>query len=226
MIKVKEDLVGKVFGILEVVSRAPDRQFAKGSLPVWNCICKCGESGVIEVFQCHLKAGHTTSCDCVKRAAVAATAIKHGKYKTREYSAWQAMKARCSLNTGNLEHKVLYSGRGIKVCNRWLNSFENFLEDMGNCPEGMSLDRIDVNGNYEPNNCRWASISEQNYNKRKSAKNTSGRVGVSAYPKNRWTAYIAKNGKSKYLGIFNTFEEAVAAREKAELELFGYILCS
>lgn len=83
--------------------------------------------------------------------------------ETREYSTWSNMRNRC-LNR-NASKYPIYGGRGIQICDRW-GLFENFLADMGERPEGMTLDRIDVNGNYEPGNCRWATVSQQNSNKR------------------------------------------------------------
>lgn len=99
------------------------------------------------------------SCGCGGRFK-----IKHGKTGSTEYKSWDGMRQRCS-NPNNSKYP-LYGGRGIKVCERWQESFENFLADMGNKPDGTTLDRIDPDGDYEPNNCRWASVTEQNNNKR------------------------------------------------------------
>jgi len=89
----------------------------------------------------------------------------HGLRQHPLYKTWCNMKQRC--NNPNQPKYKNWGGRGIKVCDRWLNSFENFIQDMGERPQGTSIDRINVNGNYEPNNCRWATIKEQNNNKRK-----------------------------------------------------------
>lgn len=118
-----------------------------------------------------------------------------------------------------------YGGRGIRICDRWsgVDGYSNFLDDMGERPENKSLDRIDVNGDYEPRNCRWSDYSLQSFNTRKSKNNTSGRTGVSwKKARNKWEAFIGKKGKCIKLGTFNTFEEAVKAREDAELKYFGF----
>ena len=91
--------------------------------------------------------------------------FKHGLSYTKEYNAWRGLKNRC-LNKNNPKYKD-YGGRGITVCDRWLNSFDNFFEDMGICLKDLSLDRIDVNGNYCKENCRWATPVEQRNNQRR-----------------------------------------------------------
>ena len=118
--------------------------------------CDCGN--IKDVWLTHIRRGTTISCGCL-------TGEKHGLSGHYLYKTWGTMKQRC-YNPNN--HKYpLYGGRGIRVCDRWLNSFSNFLKDMGDRPEGMTLDRFpNKDGNYEPNNCRWATDSEQNYNRR------------------------------------------------------------
>lgn len=135
---------------------------------------------------------------------------KHPLYKT-----YHAMHDRCD-NPNNTHYKY-YGGRGISVCERWSGQrgFPNFLEDMGEKPEGYSLDRIDNNGNYEPSNCRWADKTTQQYNQRLSVKNTSGHKGVSQYKNGKWTAQIYVKRKKKHLGYFENKEDAIKAREKA-----------
>lgn len=144
-------------------------------------------------------------------------------YKTKEYNILDSMLERC-YNENNCRYYV-YGGRGITVCDRWLEKpryrvVRNFIEDMGNCPEGLTLDRIDVNGNYEPTNCRWANSSMQAYNQTKRSTNTSGKVGVDWY-KGRWQARLVKDYVNINLGRFHTFEEASAARDAGELKYFG-----
>lgn len=152
-----------------------------------------------------IKLGHTKSCGCIL--------IKHGMAKHRLYPCWSDMKQRCY----NHKHKVYkyYGARGIKVCDRWLD-INNFIEDMyPSYQEGLSLDRIDVNGNYEPDNCRWATKATQSRNTRDiRPTNTSGFRGVYWDKReNKWMAYININRKRIYLGYHQTALEAAKAYE-------------
>lgn len=154
------NLVGETFGRLTVLELHQVK-------PVkWLCSCACG--GVSVVQSSKLRSGRTASCGCLAKETTAARNFKHGHTTgglfTGEYHSWASMLTRCfNANTDSYRH---YGGRGITVCDRWRESFENFLADMGPRSAGMSLDRIDVNGNYEPGNCRWATDSEQRLNKR------------------------------------------------------------
>lgn len=135
------------------------------------------------------------------------------------YSVHQAMRRRCY--NPNSDHYKYYGARGIKVCDRWLgpSGFAHFAEDMGNKPEGMTIDRIDNDGDYTPDNCRWATRSTQQINQRINSVNTSGYKGVH-YMKSidRWVAYIDYKGKRTNIGSFKDKSDAVAARKDAEIE--------
>lgn len=132
------------------------------------------------------------------------------------------MRQRCYYEKHDFYHD--YGGRGIEVCEEWRQSFEQFYEDMGDCPEGMSIERIDPNGNYCPSNCKWDTNSNQGFNKNIRPTNTSGRTGVCFHTTNlKWCAAITLNYEHYHLGSFDSFEEAVKAREEAELKYFGKI---
>lgn len=221
MVKVRQDLTGRVFGRLTVLGQAEDYISPKGQhFAQWLCQCSCGSESK-NISTGNLKNGSTISCGCSRIESISKTTKTHGASRTSEYHSWSAMISRCT-SENNPDYES-YGGRGITVCSRWADCFENFLEDMGDRPEGTSLDRIDVNGNYEPENCRWATGSDQCFNKRISNRNTSGRTGVYWHKRIReWSALIVKDGERTHLGYFTNFEDAVAARESAEIELFGY----
>lgn len=151
------DLTGKRFGKLTVLQKLD----SVNGFIMWKCICDCGK--IVSVSGNNLRSEHTKSCGCLTREVAAIRQTKHGMGRTKTYNTWIQMKTRCN-NPHSKEYNN-YGGRGIKVCNRWAD-FNMFLQDMGDVPNGMSLDRINVNGNYEPDNCRWATIKEQQNNKR------------------------------------------------------------
>lgn len=135
------------------------------------------------------------------------------------YWVYSGMKARC-YNRSHPRYKD-WGGRGIRVCDRWLErvtGFLNFVEDMGPRPDTYTLDRINNDGNYTPDNCRWSSPSDQSFNRRKRITNTSGVTGVCWGKRNqKWQATITKNKIRIHLGWFTHFNDAVDARRKAEL---------
>lgn len=159
-------MIGQTFGILNVVRNA--KPVPNGANALKAVVVKCSLCGTERRVSCsNLKTGRSISCRCQisKHRSGVAAYHKHDQCWSPTYSSWAGMKDRCT----NQNHKSYnnYGGRGIKVCERWMD-FRNFLKDMGERPEGMSIDRIDVNGDYEPGNCRWATAKQQSSNKRNS----------------------------------------------------------
>ena len=161
----KRNLLGKKFGRLTVLEDTGERYNQK--LVIWKCKCDCGEYK--NVSSNSLLTGGTKSCGCLQKERTKESSkkkIKHGHKKSNQitptYSTWQSMKRRC-LNEDNHNFKY-YGGRVIMICERWM-VFENFLADMGERPEGKTLDRINNDGHYEPSNCKWSTSKEQANNR-------------------------------------------------------------
>ncbi len=153
------DLIGQTFGYLTVLRYEGKNKHNKC---LWECVCKCGNK--IIAIASELKSGHTKSCSCLQKEKAAAVKITHGlsidPYKSG-YSSWANIKSRC--RNKNCEQYKSYGAIGIIMCDRWYDSFENFIADMGQRPSlNHSVDRYpNKNGNYEPNNCRWATPEQQ-----------------------------------------------------------------
>jgi len=151
-------LIGRRFTRWLVIAELPPRRYGKQPHRQFLCRCDCGKEK--SVSYANLTAGRSVSCGCIHRDLVKHGHAHDGKL-TRTYIAWCSMITRC-----NSTH-INYGGRGIEVCQRWRESFTNFLADMGECPPGLELDRWpDKNGNYEPGNCRWANDMQQSRNRR------------------------------------------------------------
>ncbi len=152
------DRYGRLTVAMEIEPRVTHSAKRMHRHRIVRCKCECG--ALVDVSLAHLRSGGTASCGCLGKH----NGTKHGKRYTPAYEIWKTMRQRC-LNPRNA-HYTYYGGRGISVCDRWLNSFVSFLEDMGERPEGCSIDRVNNDGNYEKSNCRWATSTQQARNTR------------------------------------------------------------
>lgn len=157
-----KNIAGKQFGKWRVLDHV--RRYGRCKL-MWHCRCDCGVERWVNAQNLH--SGKTTSCGCQMSSISRSRFTTHGSSKTAEYKIWMAMKMRCYNQ--NSKAWINYGQRGIIVCERWRNSFPNFIADIGLRPSPhYSLERINVNGNYEPSNCKWATSKEQRNNQRRS----------------------------------------------------------
>lgn len=211
------DLSGKTFGrwsVLRLDSRG------KRGRAFWKCRCECGEIRLVRHDA--LTRSVSNSCGCLSRELSAERATTHGlcvnnnTNGNRTYVSWKSMKQRCY--DPNKDNYADYGGRGIRVCERWRDNFENFLSDMGERPPGTTIDRFNSDGDYKPSNCRWADLSTQNKNKRshatrRSLGGSSKYKGVSKHNKN-WQAQCGLRGKYHYLGTFKIEIQAAIAYDE------------
>lgn len=206
------DRTGVRFGRLVAVKRSGTNASKK---VVWECLCDCGT--VKYVDSCSLATGNTISCGCALKEAI----TKHGGWNKGSYNTWRAMIRRCTKPAD--KDYPRYGGKGVTVCPAWLD-YKTFAYDMGEPVGEETLDRIDTYGNYEPSNCRWASLPVQARNVRLRESSKTGYTGVSKTGPNSWMAKITVRKKAFYSKCFKTVEEAAVARKELERLHWGSVL--
>lgn len=206
--KREKDMTGLTFNRLTVIS--PSEKI-RGGERYWYCQCQCGE--LCCVRGANLRNGGSKSCGCINKEHMVKRNTTHGQRFTPTYQTWLNMIQRCTNPKASYYYR--YGGRGITVCLRWRESYENFLFDMGTKPEGLTIDRIDSNQGYFPGNVRWASQQEQAVNKDQ----VRNAKGYSKHKSGKFGSRIHINSKLIYLGTFDTPEEAQEKYEYAKMKL-------
>jgi hypothetical protein len=214
--------IGDKFGRLTFIGEADGKINNRGhKLAHGLFMCECGNECVCDLHR--VKSGVKKSCGCLRNEIAGDRFRVHGLAHNYVHKAYKGVKTRC-FNPNSVQYEN-YGGRGITMCEEWKSDFKKFYEwAMKNgWEEGLHLDRIDNDGNYEPNNCRFVEPKENNAigRQRKRKDNTSGWVGVYKTHSNRWMAGIQINKKPYYIGTYETVEEAVMARINYEILHLG-----
>lgn len=205
-------LIGDKFGRWTAIQKS----FVKNSITRVLCQCECGTIKEFILGRLTSKSNPSLSCGCYRKDFN----TKHGLKETRIYRIYTTMKSRCYNK--NRKGYTDYGARGITICDEWRNNFQAFYDwAMANeYQEHLEIDRIDVNGNYEPSNCRWITSAQNSYNKRGSKNSSSKYKGVTKV-KNKWVASIGYQNKRYYLGRFKNEDDAALAYNEKAKELFG-----
>lgn len=207
-------LVGQKHGRLTITSVG----YRMDKSRMINTVCQCGSS--LFVNKKALLKGHTTSCGCLNKEIIGSLNKTHGMSTTQTYITWHNMRQRCENPNNNNYNN--YGGRGIAVCNSW-SDFNNFLADMGERPDNLTLERVDVNGDYSKDNCIWADDTTQSFNRRIHGNNTSGKSGVVWNKRlGKWSASISMNNNRIHLGYYADIDTAITVRLEAELKYYGF----
>ncbi len=200
------DLTGQKFGRLKVIGRAPNRIDASGKNRIyWECECECGT--IAEVASDSLRSGRQQSCGCYKREYLHKAKSSHQETKSRLYGIWLAMKRRCDTDT--LPCYKDYGGRGIQVCDEWVSdytSFRNWAIQNG-YNDGLSIDRIDNDGNYTPDNCRWVDSVAQANNRRSNHLLT---LNGETHNITEWAKILGKNPKTLFSRVYSGWSDEKA----------------
>lgn len=203
-----KNILGQRFGRLLTIEKLG---LSNNGDYIWKCLCNCGNYTEVPIGR--LNSGSTQSCGCLSIE----NRKTHGMSGTQTYVSWHKMICRVRYE----EYSKDYGD--VEVCERWLNSFENFYEDMGERPEGMTLNRVNGAKIYSKETCEWATLSLQSYDQKKKSSNKSGRTGVK-WRKERgvWEARITKDKVIYILYYGESFEDACKARAAGELKYYGF----